>query len=377
MTLVFGRKQKRLSRFRSEVESAKRRKVLAAFALVLSVCLLISVSMFFINLRAQESTRAQIAFVSNRDGVNGDIFVMNADGSNPVNLTNTFGEQEQFPSWSPDGTKIAFDFHSRIHVMNADGTNIIQLTNHNKFGGIQPAWSPDGRKIAFLGEWEEWGGPDIYVMNADGTNPVQLTKHPAQDQEPAWSPDGRQIAFWSDRFGNWQARFATAKICVMDADGRGLPRRLTRGPGDEYSPSWSPDGQKIAFWSDRSGKGDIYVMNTDGSNVTNLTNHPASDLYPAWSPDGSQIAFTSDRDSDNPDINSDIYVMDADGDNPRNLTNRPGGSDWDSTWFHPAAYSVSPTGKRLLIWGWLKQRGHHHYRNFYRGNNLLDKIESR
>ncbi|HDR3890873.1 TPA: PD40 domain-containing protein, partial [Bacillus cereus] len=96
------------------------------------------------------------------------------------------------------------------------------------------------------------------------------------DRDPSWSPDGQKIAFTSFRDGN-------PEIYVMNTDGSNQTR-ITNSPGNNIDPSWSPDGQKIAFTSTRDGNGEIYVMNTDGSNQTNITNNPASDNEPSWSP---------------------------------------------------------------------------------------------
>jgi Tol biopolymer transport system component len=125
---------------------------------------------------------------------------------------------------------------------------------------------------------------------------------------PEWSPDGTKIAFESCRGGN-------GDIYVMNADGSNQTN-LTNNPTWDASPSWSPDGTKIAFSSGRDGNSEIYVMNRDGSQQTNLTNNPTSDGGPAWSPDGTKIAFESNRNG-----NSEIYMMNADGSNPINLTN--------------------------------------------------------
>jgi TolB protein len=118
-----------------------------------------------------------------------------------------------------------------------------------------------------------------------------------------------KIAFLSDRDGNYE-------IYVMDVDGSN-PTNLTNNPAEDVSPAWSPDGSKIAFLSDRDANYEIYVMDANGSNPTMLTNN-LSGIFPAWSPDGSKIAFLSDRGG-----NGEIYVMDTDGSNPTNLTNNP------------------------------------------------------
>ena len=178
-------------------------------------------------------------------------------------------------------------------------------------------------------------------MAADGNNPRNLTRNPAVDGDPSWAPDGRRIAFESDRDGNWE-------IYVMDSDGSN-PRRLTRHIGLDWSASWSPRGEHIAFQSFRSGSFEIYVMDVDGANLLNLTNNDdANDEWPSWSPDGERIAFESYGKR----RKSDIYVMDADGSNLHRLT-KDAEDDYTPNWDR-SAFSVSPTGKQLIMWGWLK-----------------------
>ena len=164
-------------------------------------------------------------------------------------------------------------------------------------------------------------------MQADGSNVHRLTDNSADDAFPAWSPDGSRIAFYSDRDGDYE-------IYVMDADGSNV-RRLMDNSTSDVTPAWSPDGAQIAFRSDRDGNWEIYVMDADGSNVRRLTDNGAEESFPAWSPDGTQIAFRSDRDGD-----GEIYVMDADGSNVRRLTDNSA-TDWSSAW--------SPDGARIAF----------------------------
>jgi len=218
-----------------------------------------------------------------------------------------------------------------IYSMNPDGTGQSRIT-YSPATDYLPAWSPDMRKIAYT---SNLGGDfGIHVMNADGTGDVNLTlgrsgggsgradlgRAAGSDYSPSWSPRGSRIAFFTDRDGN-------AEIYVMNADGTSQ-RRLTDDPAYDYAPSWSPDGTEIAFSSDRDGNAEIYVMDTEGKNLANLTNYPAgNDTLPCWSPDGSKIAFTSNRDGDD-----EIYVMDANGANQRDISNNAMGDDSSPSW---------------------------------------------
>ena len=199
-------------------------------------------------------------------------------------------------------------------------------------------------RIAFGSDRD--GNSEIYVMNADGTNQRRLTNHPKNDWSPSWSPDGKRIAFMSDRdehahpIHDW--RSPTSEIYVMDANG-GNQQNLTNDPHNDRSPSWSPDGKHIVFSSDRDGHfrsrfgttSEIYVMDADGGNQQNITNNPSADKDPSWSPNGKRIAFSSTRNGQ-----TDIYVMDANGGNQQNITNHPD-RDWHPSW--------SPDGERIAF----------------------------
>ena len=182
---------------------------------------------------------------THQEGVNKpEVMVMNADGTNRVPLTNdsafTF-----HPVWSPDGTKIAWvstrDFPGisgninlgfEIYVMNADGSNKVRLTNNN-FGDSNPSWSPDSNKIVF--DTTRDGNFEVYVMNANGTNQVNLSNHNSSDFNPVWSPDGNRIAFLSFR----DTPMGNQEVFLMNPDGSG-PTRITTSSLQENQLAWQP-----------------------------------------------------------------------------------------------------------------------------------------
>ena len=182
-------------------------------------------------------------------------------------------------------------------------------------GLLRPPDLPGAWLIAFSNDRDGDGDAEIYVMEADGENVKQLTDVPGWDDYPSWSPDGSRMVFTSDRDGD-------EDIYVMDVDGRNV-RQLTDDPSIDFDASWSPDGTKVVFTSDRDGEPALYLMDGDGGNVRQLTNSSGGDYDATWSPDSTQIAFTSGRDG-----NFDIYLMDADGGNVRQLTSDPGWDDF-------------------------------------------------
>jgi Tol biopolymer transport system component len=257
----------------------------------------------------------KIAFAVDHDGSNTwDIFVMNANGTNRVNLTHDTAFQYGF-NWSPDSTKIAFHSgtttSSALYVMNADGTGKTQLINTGA-SHVPPAWSPDGSKIAFVSYVNSVSGrPDIFVIGANGSNPTNLTNSSDVEGKPIWSPNGTKILF-SKR--SWAIN--NFDLYTMNANGSGLVRLTTVGGVGTYN--WSPDGTKIVFTSNFEGNTEVYVMNANGSNQINLSNSEGADYAPIWSADGLRIIFRSYRDGD-----GEVYMMNADGSGQVNLTNNP------------------------------------------------------
>jgi dipeptidyl aminopeptidase/acylaminoacyl peptidase len=265
---------------------------------------------------AQTSVNGKIVFVKG-----GDIWVMDADGTNQTNLTQTPDVDEGQPDWSHDGTRIAFTLRVNpdaggfgdIYVMDADPStdDATNLTDTPDFDDGQPSWAPSGAQLAFVrqlpGEVISEQA-DIFVMGSAGQNATNITETDANELYPAWSPDGSKIAFSGVRDGG-------SEILIMDPNGQN-EEILTGDGADAFdeAPDWSPDSTKVVFMKQSQALGccepwEIWAVNRDGSGDTNLTDHPSDDMGPSWSPDGSEIAFTSTRDAE--PGGGDIYVIPA------------------------------------------------------------------
>jgi Tol biopolymer transport system component len=257
--------------------------------------------------------RGEILFQSDRDG-NAEIYVLELNGGRLRPLTrNTFFDG--YPVWSPDGNKIAFESDRsgsfQIYTMDPNGDRVTQITTGqgpNRF----PAWSPDGKKIAF--EADRAGGTQIYAIAIDTRRESRLTDGWYKSTLPNWSPDGRKIAFTANKLG-WG-------VYLLDLGDRTI-QRLDH-EGGSCRPHFSPDGKKIAFVSAKAdGKGDIWIMNADGTGKTRLTvTGETYDYYPTWSPDGSYLAYASTPDKKRGPWN--LYIIPAGGGVPRRITDHPG-----------------------------------------------------
>jgi Tol biopolymer transport system component len=254
----------------------------------------------------------RIAFASDRLGIGfgggrsgpiclaahcSDIYLINADGTGLVRLTpNSLTGFQGLPSWSPDGTRIAFyrtlkGFRGQpshqIYVMNADGSNITQITSGNQLS-VAPAWSPDGTKIAFVRRPRPITDGHIALMNPDGTGFHEITSGPNFDFRPQWAPDGSKIVFERD-----SPDFSSCSVYVVAPDGTGLTR-LIGGSGCVGDPAWSPDGSTISFWNYGNqalqsydlASGDVSTLATAAA----LGGDPAVDRISGWSPDGQWLA---------------------------------------------------------------------------------------
>jgi TolB protein len=227
--------------------------------------------------------------------------------------------------------RIAFDNFDDVWTIDADGTDLTRLT-HSPWPEFDPSWSPDGTQIAFRSERS--GEPEIWLMNGDGTGQRRLTA----GLSPAWSPDGSLIAF-SGREG----------LSLIRPDGTGR-RVLPHTEGGEY-PSWSPDGSRIAFNSNVIRQHTMYIAQADGSKIVDLSS-VGEGWQVDWSPDGRSILFTSHR--DHPDNYTDLYVMRPDGSAVRRLTHKVGQTPaWSPDGDHivfsaPGLFVMDPDGSNVI-----------------------------
>ena len=327
---------------------------------------------------AADTPTGRIAFLSDRDlppPFNAEIKVCLIDADGLSEKLWVSGNLRYGPiAWSPDGKYIAYhmrgEFAAHIwletpvilpealdHLRKRrapEGIFIVpgapELETKNitaRLGGqtyLSPKWSPAGKWLALTSpDGSPDGMTDVCVMDIEGNQFKNLTRSPGIDEVGSWSPDGSKIVFFSNRDGN-------GEIYVMDSNGRN-PVNLTNRPALGAAPTWSPDGRKIAFHSNREGdQDDIYVMNPDGANVVNLTQHPWEDRAPAWSPNGRWIAYHAFQVGKQPNI----YVMEANGNNQKQLTGNPK-ADTDPTWvIRDRSLSVKVSSNQAALWGRIK-----------------------
>jgi Tol biopolymer transport system component len=260
----------------------------------------------------------RIAFSSTRSGTL-NLWLMDPDGSNQSQLSfNDYGEF--IGSWTLDGTEFIFfswrGGENEIFIMDSNGTTIRQITDNDSMESM-PKLSPDGEWIAFYSD--STGNMEIFKMRVDGSALQQLSfehgiyaeySFPPAPTHLSWSPDGERIAFISDRDGD-------GEIFIMDQDGSNI-WQLTSNEDQDAWPAWSPQGDKIVFHSNRFGDYEIFTVNADTFEVVQLTSNLGISSEPAWSADG-RIAFTSDRTGD-----SELWVMAEDGGDQQQLTNVEG-----------------------------------------------------
>jgi len=266
----------------------------------------------------------QIYFVSSRSG-HKEIWGMDYDGANQHPIT-TLGSISLSPHVSPDGSRLAFSSFTgsgwEIRMFSFD---LNRLVSFPRFAGtnLSPGWSPDGVKLAFSSSRS--GDPEIYVIDQSGGNLHRITTSKGPDVSPVWNrKTGSQIAWVSGRTG-------LPQIYIMESDGTNVQQMTDSGYA--VSPSWSPNGQFLAFsWMRHYGPGapgseDIYIMDIVSKQWVQLTHDGGRNDFPSWSPDGRHIVFQSSRSG-----SLQIWSMLADGTNQKQLTSSSSNSEPDWSW---------------------------------------------
>lgn len=258
-------------------------------------------------------TETKIYFVSARSG-HKEVWAMDYDGNGQHQLTH-LNSISLSPRVSPDNTRVAFTSFARGGVdLVMYSLTLGRMVNFPRYGAtnLSPAWSSDGAKIAFSSSRS--GDPEIYTVDAAGGALKRLTAWKGPDVSPVWNPKtNAQIAWVSGRTG-------LPQIYIMDSDGTNVQRVTDQGYA--VSPSWSPNGQFLAFaWIRHYGPGepgsqDIYLMDIASKQFVQLTHEGGRNDFPSWSPDGRHIVFQSNRSG-----SDEIWTMLADGTKQHQLTN--------------------------------------------------------
>jgi TolB protein len=257
--------------------------------------------------------QTQIAYVSTKSG-NKEIWAMDYDGSNQHQLTH-LKSISLTPRWSPDASRVAFTCYvpfrgitsPQICIYSTASDRMIAFPRYRGTNS-SPAWSPDGGQIAFMSS--QGGDPQIYICDADGSHLHKVTFSAGVSTSPAWNPKtGKQIIFVSDRGGE-------PVLYLANSDGSSVEKLDMPDMGYVVDPSWSPNGQLLAFsWRRPSGNFDIYIMDIVTRQLVELTRDAGRNERPSWAPDGRHIVFESTRNGARQ-----IWTVLADGSQPKQLT---------------------------------------------------------
>jgi TolB protein len=222
---------------------------------------------------------SKIIFISERDdGNTGHIYIMNADGSSQKQLTNT-PHYDMQPAFSPDGKTIVFsrlfgDYNWEIFTINADGSGEKRLT-FTEQEESNPSFSTDGKKILYTAGGKS-GRSALWSMDRDGSNEAIVMETMEHCSIPYYSPNGKMLVYTSSAETNFEAYdFVITQICVMNADGSGQ-KKLTSTKSGKGNPTFTSDGKRILFFEFEPGgrgKGQIRIINVDGSNLKTITNN--------------------------------------------------------------------------------------------------------
>jgi TolB protein len=238
----------------------------------------------------------EIAFTSERRGEGYQLWLINAAGNNPTQLT-TAPQQAVSPVWHPSGEQIAFTSFVGGHTMLASVA--VKDRQERTLSEADGRWflrvSPDATQLAF--NYSPNGFSNIGVENVNAGTPLQLTFETSFTGFPCWSPDGKFIAYQT-KHGDYQ------QVMVVP-DGGGPPVQLTFDKGDSWPFGWSPDGERIAFAGSRNGVWNVWWVARSDKSQKKLTRNTSAGVlmrFPAWSPLGNQIVY------EQVELTSNVYV---------------------------------------------------------------------
>jgi len=252
---------------------------------------------------------SKIVFVSSKSG-NKEVYQCDFDGQGAQQLTN-FRSISLTPVFSPDGRYLAYTSYTSgrptLYIKNLANNTIASVAKNGV--SVDPGWRNTG-EVATTLSFE--GDQEIYLVRADGSIVRRITNSRGIDVSPTFSPDGSRMAFVSARNG-------LPQIFIQDMQS-GAVKRLTFSGRYNTQPSWSPSGDKIAYTTwEKSGEINIFVINADGSGLKRLTSGARENESPSWSPDGGMIVFTSNRQG-----GKRLYIMGSNGENQRRLLQMDG-----------------------------------------------------
>lgn len=295
---------------------------------------------------AAQAPSARLAYP--RDGA---IYVLDFSSGRETQLVKDLAHDRPI-EWSPDGNEILFWKHGQtgwdLCIFSVQDKTIRNLTHVDTGGARSGAWSPDGSKIAYMRDQPQ----GLYVVARDGKDPRRLTHDGFRDERPAWSPDGKTIVYqefgFVDESARADAKFKIELFVVNAADGAGK-RKIVTAEGSSDSASYSPKGERLLYRGTRNGNGEICVSELASGKEVLLTRTPAAEEYaPTWSPDGGRIAFWRDG-PEGPEL----WVMESDGARPAKLARFKNGArverpNWspDGKWL---AYGDSDPGEGVWL----------------------------
>ncbi|MEP2987733.1 MAG: hypothetical protein ABJN65_16830 [Parasphingorhabdus sp.] len=234
------------------------------------------------------------ASVTNTGVEQWDIFIMDIESRQITRITND-SAYEGWPEWSPDGNSLVFsrlvDGQLEIFTIEKSGSKAVQLTGQTDQSFNHPAWSPNGLKVAFDANV---GGqkPEVYITDIDGTNVFRLTNNDSIDSHPYWSPDSKMISYESNRDGDFE-------IFIYDLVSN-TERKITDDNRDNRLATWHPRGRKLIYSSRPfGGTSEIFEVDSENRKTASIVKHPANDSEPTFSPNGNRLAFRSDRNGSN------------------------------------------------------------------------------